>query len=126
MDEGGTSAGAPRFGAFADEFIGLSIAAGIQPLPPVWDDKRWWFYVEPWIFRSTAMRGRARPWVVGRLRHHFGTQGILFHVSDGVYQMRFVQQTGEWTFLPKVTDKLVFAVEVLGMRSIQTMKDSTD
>jgi hypothetical protein len=40
--------------------------------------------------------------------------------------MRFVNQAGERALLPKMTDKLVFAIEALGMRSVQPMKDTTD
>jgi hypothetical protein len=53
-DEGGIAARPTRCGAFANEVIGLSITASIQPLPPVWNRKRWRFDIEPGIFRSIA------------------------------------------------------------------------
>jgi len=72
------------------------------------------------------MCGRARPAVVGEISHHFRAHWILFHISDGIHQVRLFQHAGERALLPEVTDKLVLAIEALGMPSIQPMKDQPD
>jgi len=73
---------------------------------------------------TMAVCSRTRPAVVGRMRNHSGPYGISFDVTNGVPEMRLVQNAGKRPLLPKMSDELVLEVKALRVSSMDSMEDS--
>jgi len=126
LNEGVVPAGPSGGRAIAKNLISDRVNIDIQPFVPVFNREWERLNIQEGVFVSAAVGRGTGPTIVRSTPHYPGPNRVLFDVADCGDQVSLVQKTREGTFLPKMADKTILAIEPLRMGAIDAMKHEAD